>query len=69
MYIIPQGGYNMKNIKYKFRKVYIVVMKRGKEANYHIDILPENLNFKKITKIMNFRVFYYLYTPYHFIYI
>ena len=38
----------MKNIKYKYREVYIFVMERGKEAKYHIEILPNNLNVKKI---------------------
>ena len=34
--------------KYTFLK-----WKRDKEAIYHIEILPKNTNFKKITKIMN----------------
>ena len=47
----------MTNIKYKYRKVHIVVMEKGKEAKYHIEILPKNLNFKKITKNHKFHVF------------
>ena len=31
---INDRGYNMKNNKYKYRKVYIFVME-AKEANYH----------------------------------
>ena len=50
-------GYNMTNRKYKYGELYILEWKRGKEAIYHIEILPKNLNFKKITKIMNFTVF------------
>ena len=41
-------------------------MKKGiKEANYHIEILPKNLNFKKNINIINFTGFS-LNTPYTF---
>ena len=47
----------MKNIKYKYRKVYILEWKSVKEANSHIDFLPKNLNFKKIIKNHEFHGF------------
>ena len=51
----------MKNIKYKYRKVYIF---RVEKANSHIDLLPKNLNFMKIIKNHDFHGFLLVYNIY-----